>query len=254
MEALTPFDLLLAVVLIAGLPLWSMRSWRRLHRAIRADDPCARLTAYRRVVVVQWSLVALLAVHWVVQGHAFASLGLDFPLDLRVLGAFLVSGALGMLVHGQASTALADAETRREARGQITDLRPMLPHTPDEYSWFRPVAWTAGICEEILYRGYLPWLFALYTDDLAAFGVATLVFGLGHAYQGTSGILKTTLVGAVMSLLTWASGSLVPAMVLHVAIDAINGRMAYLLIRTESEDEPAVDTPFEPEHDERDDD
>ncbi len=241
---LTPFDFFLALVLIVGLPLWSTRSWRRLHRAIREEDPRARLTAYRRVVVVQWSLVVLLAGHWLLQGHAFTALRLDLPLDLRLLGAFLVAGALGMLVYGQSSTALADAETRREARAQITDLRPMLPHTPGEYAWFRPVAWTAGICEEILYRGYLPWLFGLYTDDLTAFGLATLIFGVGHAYQGPGGIVKTTIVGAVMSLLTWASGSLVPAIALHVAIDAINGRMAYLLIRSESEDTPPA--AFEP--------
>ena len=64
-----------------------------------------------------------------------------------------------------------------------------------------------------------------------AFVVATLVFGVGHAYQGVSGIAKTTLIGAILAALTYASGTLLPAIVLHVAVDAINGNLAYNLLR-----------------------
>ena len=48
---------------------------------------------------------------------------------------------------------------------------------------------------------------------------------MGHAYQGFSGIVKTTLVGLVMALLTVFSGSLLVAMVLHTVIDLTSGRM-----------------------------
>lgn len=234
---ITPFDLFLAFVLVVGLPLWAVRSWRRLHTQLDEGDPNARVAAYRRVMVVQWSLVAFLIVHIALRPVGFDDLRVALPLDPRALGALLVSGALVMFVFGQARAALTDDETRAAAKKEIASLRAMLPHDARDYAWFRPVAWTAGICEELLYRGYLPWLLGLAMPSLAAFGVASVAFGLGHAYQGRSGILKTGAVGIVMSLLTWASGTVLPAIILHVAIDAINGHLAWRII---SEDESAA--------------
>lgn len=227
---ITPFDLFLAFVLVVGLPLWAVRSWRRLHAQLAVGDRDARVAAYRRVIVVQWSLVAFLIVHVLLRPTSFADLYMAVPLDLRALGALLVSVALVMFVSGQARAALSNDEAREAAKKEIASLRAMLPHDARDYAWFRPVAWTAGICEEILYRGYLPWLLGLAMPSLAAFAVSSAVFGLGHAYQGRSGVLKTGAVGLVMSLLTWSSGTIVPAVVLHVAIDAINGNLAWRLI------------------------
>lgn len=238
----SPFDFFLLLVLTAGLPVWALRNWRSLHGKLERAEPDARIDAYRRLLVVQWSLVAFLAVHVVLRSIEPAALRIALPLDARLLGAMLVSGALVMLVAGQARVALRDEDNRAEARKALIPVRAMLAHTPREYAWFRPVAWTAGICEEILYRGYLPWLLAQAMPVGWAFVVATLAFGVGHAYQGVPGVVKTTIVGAVMSALTWASGSILPAVVLHVAIDAINGRLAYLLIASESGDAPHVAT------------
>lgn len=227
---LSPFDFFLIFVLVAGLPVWALRSWRRLKVQIAHEDPDARVAAYRRVIVVQWSLVAFLLVHVLLRPVTFADLRIDLPLDLRVLGAFLVSGALIMFVLGQARAALSDEETRAEARRQVESLRDILPHDARDYAWFRPVAWTAGICEELLYRGYLPWVLALAMPTWTAFLLATVVFGIGHAYQGVAGVVKTAAVGAIMAGLTWGSGTVLPAIALHVAIDAINGHLAWRLI------------------------
>ena len=230
---ITPFDLFLVFVIVVGLPLWAVRSWRRLNVEAAADPARARVGAYQRVLVVQWSLALLLGAHWLLRGHAASDLGLTLPDDRRGLGALFVALALSMFVLGQARAALRSEENRAEAREAIRGLAILLPHAPREYAWFRPVAWTAGICEELLFRGYLPWVFGLFLHPLVAWGLATVAFGIGHAYQGVGGIVKTTIVGAVFALLTWASGSILPAVVLHGAIDAINGRMAYHLLREE---------------------
>lgn len=49
--------------------------------------------------------------------------------------------------------------------------------------------------------------------------VLTVVFGAAHYYQGVPGMLATAFVGAVMSALALATGSLLLPIVLHVAID-----------------------------------
>tara|TARA_Y100000996_G_scaffold379679_1_gene333097 strand:+ start:1527 stop:1799 length:273 start_codon:yes stop_codon:yes gene_type:complete len=53
--------------------------------------------------------------------------------------------------------------------------------------------------------------------------ISSLVFGLMHSYQGWLGIFRTTLMGAVLAWGFIFSGSLVPAMIAHTAIDLIAG-------------------------------
>jgi membrane protease YdiL (CAAX protease family) len=72
------------------------------------------------------------------------------------------------------------------------------------------VAVSAGICEEVVFRGWL--LFAPH-NNLALNGTALLVlaaviFGLAHVYQGIAGILATTRAGAFFCILYVATGTL----------------------------------------------
>ena len=113
----------------------------------------------------------------------------------------------------------------------------LLPHDTRELRGFYAVSFTAGTCEEILYRGFLPWVLGLAMPLPMAFVSAAILFGLGHVYQGPAGVVKTSILGVVMGGLVWLSGSLLPAVVLHIAIDAINGRLALHVIQHESEDE-----------------
>ncbi len=105
----------------------------------------------------------------------------------------------------------------------------ILPVTQEERAWFALVSVTAGICEEVLYRGFLirylsdgPWHVGLWI----ALAVASVAFGLGHGYQGLSGIIGTTVLGAVIAVIFLATGSLWLPMALHAIIDL---RMLLLL-------------------------
>jgi hypothetical protein len=62
---------------------------------------------------------------------------------------------------------------------------------------------------------------------------ATWRFTAGHAYQGRSGALRAALGGVFFTLLVLATGSLIPAMVLHALIDAGSGVIAWLVLRDE---------------------
>jgi len=71
----------------------------------------------------------------------------------------------------------------------------------------------------------------------AAALVSTVGFGLAHAYQGLSQLPKITLVGGVFAGLYLLSGSIWLPMLLHAAVDILQGRLAYEAIhRTDSAD------------------
>ena len=107
----------------------------------------------------------------------------------------------------------------------------MLPRTAGEHRWFIALSTTAGFCEELLYRGYLPWLFAPWLGRLGALLFVAVLFGTGHLYQGPKGAIRATVAGIVMVAIVLATNSLIPAMIAHALIDIGGGTVGYLLLR-----------------------
>ena len=56
---------------------------------------------------------------------------------------------------------------------------------------------TAGVCEELVYRGFMIAYFsaALGVSFWVAAVLSSVAFGIAHFYQGPAGILRTGLVG-----------------------------------------------------------
>jgi membrane protease YdiL (CAAX protease family) len=73
------------------------------------------------------------------------------------------------------------------------------------------VAISAGITEEILYRGFLTCVLVTSFPTIGiwlSIVVTACLFGLGHLYQGVSGMLRTFVLGLIMSLSYGATGTL----------------------------------------------
>jgi membrane protease YdiL (CAAX protease family) len=91
-----------------------------------------------------------------------------------------------------------------------------------ERSVFALLAVTAGVCEELLFRGfgiaYLRWLWPG-SPRVAVIAITAVAFGLVHLYQGPRGVVLTGLVGAYLAWLVLSTGSLLPAMVIHALLD-----------------------------------
>jgi membrane protease YdiL (CAAX protease family) len=90
------------------------------------------------------------------------------------------------------------------------------------------IAWsTAAVGEELLFRGFvwtrLERLIGGPFAYIAALVLQAVLFGLGHAYQGMSGVLATSAVGFVLGLVRLAARrNLLPGMLLHAMIDTVS--------------------------------
>ncbi len=105
-----------------------------------------------------------------------------------------------------------------------------LPRTDEETANFSWLAVSAGVCEEIAYRGFLIWYLAAAFGMPLGAGLSTVIFGVAHAYQGPSGILKTGIVGLIFAGLYLLSGSLWLSILLHATIDlsmALAAKLAF---------------------------
>jgi membrane protease YdiL (CAAX protease family) len=103
----------------------------------------------------------------------------------------------------------------------------LLPKTPRELNWFYGVSFAAGVCEEILYRGFLIWYFANWIGSVPALFVSSLAFGIAHSYQGAANIPRTALIGLWMGIIYLVSNSLWLPMLAHFVYDVIGGRLIY---------------------------
>jgi uncharacterized protein len=179
---------------------------------------------------------AIAAVH--IGGRTFApgSLGLGELDAIRWLAdhmtTALASGAVGLVAGlvlawnrarkpGATQRARGTRWRARLAGKVVPDYGPLLPESRRERLWFVAVSVSAGICEEIVYRG---WLLAFLHGTCGLDGsllivAAAALFGLGHVYQGVLGVVGTAYVGAVLAGLYVASGSLLLPIILHVLID-----------------------------------
>lgn len=170
------------------------------------------------------------------QPISFEQLGLVLHLDLEnligLLCVFVLSAyfyySLKRLKNGQ--NRQKTAQEQATLRQQMTYIQWFLPTNPKEYRWFIfGVSVTAGICEEILFRGYLLHALGEYVPMYGAVLISSVLFGLPHIYQGPTHVFRTALLGLILSLIYWATGSLLVPVLLHIVVDVYGGALAYVV-------------------------
>ncbi len=222
-----PLDHLVAFLLVVAFPVYGALTYPKLVAAVRAGRKDARVNEYRWTAAIQWALVALTLTVWLGAGRSLPALGLTVPGDARTLvGAALAALGLGLLAAQWAQIRRADDSGRAQYREALRNVQEMMPHTGEEGRWFRVLSVTAGICEEILFRGFLIAYFGAYVGVWPAVALSAVAFGFGHFYQGAAGVVKTGLVGAVAGALYAGTGSLLWPMLLHAAVDLQAGAIA----------------------------
>ncbi len=218
---------LLAAYAAVGEPVLGARMYRGLERAV-ARDGGARVRFYRLSMVIEWSWVLTVGLILLSGGLPLSEVGLRWESPPAMVVGFVVAVGFGMLIPiavpwlKSRRSGGAGAGDSSAVREMLEPVGALLPNTRKERRLFAALAVTAGICEEILFRGFL--LFYL-QEVFPGFGVvgavvvSSMVFGLCHLYQGVRGILGTGAFGAGMAILYVASGSLIVPIVLHALLD-----------------------------------
>lgn len=100
----------------------------------------------------------------------------------------------------------------------------LLPVTQTEKTTWVVVAITAGICEEIVFRGYLFRQFEAFTGNRwAALSLQALLFGVSHGYQGWKSVVVITVYGAGIGLVALVRGNVRAPVIIHAATDLVGG-------------------------------
>jgi uncharacterized protein len=204
---------LLAVVLVAVLPVVSLEQGRAMREVDIERVP--RSALYLSSSLTLWLLAGLTALAAWLSGFSLETLGLLLlpPLPLLAWTLGLTAGGIAVIA---ASRGLRLRETPL--------VHHILPETRGEKLAFVGVSVTAGVCEEVVFRGFLIPVLAVATGSVAVAALASsAVFGLLHGYQGAVGVVRTALLGLLLALPLLATGSIVPAILAHFLIDLLVG-------------------------------
>jgi membrane protease YdiL (CAAX protease family) len=229
------FALLLAIPVIER--WWT---WPRFLKRLASGDPGVRAAFYGSLMIGEWVPAVCLVGYWAWKARPWSWLmlaGTETPLKFGIppglrlwVGLGFVALLIGVFVMQRAAV-VKRPEAMERLRPKLAYAEPILPHTSWERSLFRFVSLTAGVTEELFYRGFLIWFLMAWMGPAAAVLVSSAMFGLGHIYMGWAQAPKTALVGLVMALVVFSSASLWPAMLLHAAIDWNSGELGYAVLR-----------------------
>src|ERR1700689_5368217 len=214
---------LIALFLIVVAPVWGHYETKRL----KVGGARVKVQSYWKPIGWLWvaALLAGAAVGW---GNLFtiraaageAGWGAREAGDGEFFEGLAAAFVVGLLLP--AVLARWNEKLRATLSKGLDAAWFFLPVTREERWWFALVFLTAGICEEILFRGFLIHYFRELPFSLglmAAVIVSSVVFGFEHLYQGVVGVISTAVLGFALAAVYLVTGNLLAPMILHALID-----------------------------------
>ncbi len=200
---------LLAFYTVLVEPLLRTNFYRNLKKQIKVD-PHAQLLFFRTQVLWEWSWMIVIVVILIPVPNPLNYIGLTLPslVGWIILAALVFGIVLSTYLLRRNPRALEAWQRSLDATSFL------LPTSKGDWNWYIAACITAGICEELLYRGFLLRYLAVYFYGLGwllSCIISGVVYGLSHAALGRKNILQTVLNGFSFAILYFLSGNLFSA-------------------------------------------
>ena len=209
---INPAGILFLLIVCAGVPYLAWKSRKQLGDG---PLPMPRQRFYVQTIFMQLFLFALAVV---------ASLRNDIDLLAAPRRPLLAWGLAALFVIVLVAV-MRWRWPHRDAASKARLYR-MLPHDRRDLGPYYAVCLTAGVCEEVVYRGAAAALLARITGSMiAAVVIAAVVFALAHVIQGWRSAFVIFLIALGAHALVIAGQSLFPVMAAHALYDAIAGTL-----------------------------
>lgn len=225
-------NILLLLVILAYLTfdaISSMQETKELKNMVITEKE--RISLYKKWTIWGWVPVGIIVVFSFFTEVNIANLGFRKMIlsdySLINTSVFLIFGVLFLIKIYTVILFLASERYRKSVADEIEKsddivTKILIPRTVKEKSYMFFVSLTAGICEEITFRGCIMFLLMDIFPGMPSFlvgVVSSLLFGLFHFYQGLSGVILTGLLGLLFAGLFIATDSIIPGIILHFFMD-----------------------------------
>ncbi len=225
-------DHIFVLLIFVALPVYDVIDTRRYVARIEAGQPAKPVGIYVTTTIVEWLFLAGLGIAWWFLGRPITDLGFRNLEGLELWGGTTVLVLIiGLLVVSWQYTKRTSAEEKKRQVDGLGRMVHFLPHTSRDLRYFVVVSITAGIVEEIVYRGFAIWYLGSFMPLWGAVAVSSFGFGLVHCYLGVSGAVRAGLVGLGFAIFYVLTGSVWLPILAHIALDILQGLTAFELLR-----------------------
>lgn len=226
------WDILILLTFCVIIPVISFVYFRRALRESPEEIARDRIKNYRNTMIWQWALCMALFLVWQLNGREWADLGFRFETGLGLwVGAALTFATLGFFYLQLHQASAGKPGVKEEMVKQFGDVAMFMPQLRPELNSFYGLSLTAGIVEEILFRGYFIWVFSQFLPLWAAALLGVVIFALVHSYQGWKNLPALFIISAILMGVYLLTGSLWLPMLLHIIGDMIQGRLAFVVLK-----------------------
>ncbi|MCM3766932.1 CPBP family intramembrane glutamic endopeptidase [Neobacillus niacini] len=212
------FGIILLVFLIGIYPFWDTKYTNKLKATYHEKE---RVAYFKYVIYSEWGVTLLILLMVALTATTFSDIGFKLPSEssAKTMGTFvgfLVGIGFAMFIMMRLPF------YRKYQQAQTNTISYMVPTGKLDKRLGILVAITAGICEEIIYRGFLFHFLSespFNLEGVVLLIVGAAIFGIAHYYQGWKGVIMTGLVGFVLGRVYVSTGSLLYPIILHTIID-----------------------------------
>ena len=214
------------VTLLLVLIAWAFWDVIRADRMRNMEHP-NRVAMYLLTILWQWCAVAYIV--FGVRRHG-GSLRDIVGGRWNSIRDFLRDWGIAVAFWFVALTAIILVALALQAQHLNQSTRFLRPQGVTEVVLWILVSLTAGICEEIMFRGYLQRQFIAWTGSVpAGIILSAAVFGMMHLYQSRKSPIILGVFGLLFGILAWKRGSLRPGMMTHAWHDGFVGLIGSLI-------------------------
>lgn len=211
-------------------PITGYIQQKKLKKSI-SDGGYNKIKWYRETIIWSWIPVLLIILLIPLSNMTLKSIGVKWiNIGTPSLNNWIVYSLIGLyllyLLYNIYSIIVLkySKKSRTITATKIPeDFRIFLPITKREKSTWDFVAISAGITEEIIYRGYLFYALGIIFPNISLILIlliSSIIFGIGHIYQGKEAI-KPTIIGFVFGVFYIVFNSIIPIIIIHIAQDLV---------------------------------
>lgn len=183
-----------------------------------------------------WAMALVVLLVWYFSDREVTDLGLGWPPPSLTTTSIVLLWVFILLYALDVSSELATPELRRRTYDRWVLDMPFLPAKSIEWLHFNFLSLSAGICEEIVFRGFfITYLYSLLqflstsTAQWLAILVPAIIFGIVHYYQGWKAMLKISLMAILFGYIFVETESLWLLILVHFLVDVLGGTFSWWL-------------------------
>lgn len=207
--------------IVVGYPIWD-------HFYMKKGDFSNKRKMYLTIMIPQWMIIAILFIYWLVTNRSWSQLFFNHEPILSAQLDQLKMFGLGVIFSLSIYIILFIFSKKLRQKlatffnDQTENIHFMLPVTVEERILFGLVSLTAGVCEEIIFRGVMLYYFEnmpFHFSTVALIIGISLLFGIVHLYQGWKGVLSTAYLGGIFLYIYLVTGNLWISITIHFLVD-----------------------------------